>query len=62
MRSRLGGIAYRIIGIGENDIGLVNELLKGLTTPAMIAEATLIQTAITNSLIAHAPLPSFVEN
>jgi hypothetical protein len=43
VRSRLGGIAYRIIGIGENDIGLVNELLKGLTTPAMIAEATLIR-------------------
>jgi hypothetical protein len=43
VRSRLGNIAYRIIGIGENDIGLVNELLKDLTTPAMIAEATLIR-------------------
>lgn len=43
VNSRLGNIAYRIIGIGENDIGLVNESLKDLTTPAMIAEATLIR-------------------
>ena len=43
VRSRLGNIAYRIIGIGENDIGIVNEFLKDLTTPAMIAEATLIR-------------------
>jgi hypothetical protein len=43
VRSRLGSIAYRMIGIGENDIGLVNDLLKGLTTPAMVTEATLIR-------------------
>jgi hypothetical protein len=43
VRNRLGIVAYRVIGIGENDIGLVNELLKGLTTPAMVAEATLIR-------------------
>ena len=43
VRSRLGNIAYRIIGIGENDIGIVNEFLKDLSTPAMIAEATLIR-------------------
>jgi hypothetical protein len=42
-RNLLGVVAYRIIGIGENDIGIVNESLKGLTTPAMIAEATLIR-------------------
>jgi len=43
VRNRLGIVAYRVMGIGENDIGLVNELLKGLTTPAMVAEATLIR-------------------
>jgi hypothetical protein len=43
VRNLLGIVAYRIIGIGENDIGIVNESLKGLTTPAMIAEATLIR-------------------
>jgi hypothetical protein len=43
VRNLLGIVAYRIIGIGENDIGLVNDLLKGLTTPAMITEATLIR-------------------
>jgi hypothetical protein len=43
VRSHLGSIAYRIVGIGENDIGIVNEFLKDLTTPAMIAEATLIR-------------------
>jgi hypothetical protein len=43
VRSRLGNIAYRIIAIGDNDIGIVNEFLKDLTTPAMIAEATLIR-------------------
>jgi hypothetical protein len=43
VRTRLGNVAYRIIGIGENDIGIVNESLKDLTTPAMIAEATLIR-------------------
>ena len=43
VRRRLGNIAYRIIGIGENDIGIVNESLKDLTTQAMIAEATLIR-------------------
>ena len=43
VRSRLSNIAYRISGIGENDIGIVNESLKDLTTPAMIAEATLIR-------------------
>jgi hypothetical protein len=36
-------MAYRIIGIGENDIAIVNESLQDLTTPAMIAEATLIR-------------------
>jgi hypothetical protein len=41
--SRLGVIAYRIIAIGDNDIGIVNEFLKDLTTPTMIAEATLIR-------------------
>jgi hypothetical protein len=43
VRSRVGNIAYRIVGIGENDISIVNEFLKDLTTPAMIAEATLIR-------------------
>jgi hypothetical protein len=43
VRNRLGIVAYRIIGIGENDIGIVNESLKDLTTPAMITEATLIR-------------------
>jgi hypothetical protein len=43
VRSRLGVIAYRIIAIGDNDIGIVNEFLKDLTTPTMIAEATLIR-------------------
>jgi hypothetical protein len=43
VRSRLSNIAYRMMAIGENDIGIVNESLKDLTTPAMIAEATVIR-------------------
>jgi hypothetical protein len=43
VRSRLGTIAYRIVEHGKTDIELVNESLKGLTTPAMITEATLIR-------------------
>jgi hypothetical protein len=43
VRNRLGSTVNRVIAIGENDIALVNELLERLTTPAMIAEGTLIR-------------------
>jgi hypothetical protein len=58
VRGRLGSIAYRIIGIGENDIGIVNESLKDLTTPAMIAEATLIRDKMVELRGLWAPISS----